>query len=157
MDFPIVDLLDHELSTDWLRRHFHPDGLSCPHCGAEHQDAYLFRQTKRSRLDVWRCKGCRKTYTLYTGTVFEARHLPPAQVVLLLRGVAQGVLTARLARELELSRTTVHEIRKQLQANAEAAQPTTPLPDRRTETDEMFQNAGEKRYPSRRPRRPAAL
>lgn len=148
MDFPIADLLDPDLSTDWLRRHFHPEGLSCPHCGAEHQDAYLFRQTKRSQLDVWRCKGCLKTYTLYTGTVFEARHLPPAQVVLLLRGVAQGVSTARLARELELSRTTVHEIRKLLQDNAEAAQPTRPLPDTRTETDEMQQRAGEKRRAS---------
>ena len=145
MDFPIADLLDHDLSTDWLRRHFHPDGLSCPHCAAEHHDAYSFRRTKRSRLDVWRCKGCLKTYTLYTGTAFEARHLPPNQVVLLLRGVAQGVSSARLARELGLSRTTVHEIRKRLQCNAEAAQPTTPLPDTRTETDEMFQNAGEKR------------
>ena len=147
MDFPIADLLDHAQSTDWLLRHFHPDGLSCPRCQAVHDDAYLFRQTRRSQLDVWRCKGCLKTYTLYTGTAFEARHLPPAQVVLLLRGVAQGASTARLARELELSRTTVHEVRKRLQRNAEAAQPTTPLPDARTETDEMFQNAGEKRYP----------
>ena len=31
------------------------------------------------------------------------------------------------------------------QANAEQAQADTPLPDQRTETDEMFQNAGEKR------------
>jgi transposase-like protein len=145
MDFPIADLLDHDRSTDWLLRHFHPEGLSCPHCGAEHQKAYLFRQTTRSQLDVWRCKSCRKTYTLYTGTVFEARHLPPAHVVLLLRGVAQGVSSARLARELGLSRTTVHQIRKQLHHNAEAAQPTMPLPDARTEADEMFQNAGEKR------------
>jgi hypothetical protein len=29
-------------------------------------------------------------------------------------------------------------------ANAEAAQPNTPLPDHQTETDEMFQNAEEK-------------
>lgn len=148
MDFPIADLLDHEASTDWLLRHFHPSGLSCPRCAASLEETYLFRQTKRSRLDVWRCKRCSKTYTLYTGTVFEARHLPPAQVVLLLRGVAQGVSTAQLARELSLSRTTVHEIRKQLQRNAKAAQPTTPLPDARTETDEMFQNAGEKRRAS---------
>ena len=88
------------------------------------------------------------TYTLYSGTLFQGRHLPPAHVLLLLRGIVQGVSSARLARELGLSRTTVHEIRHAVQQNAVQEQPQTPLPDQRTETDEMFQNAGEKRYPS---------
>lgn len=143
MDFPIADLLDDDRSRTWIVRHFHPDGLRCPRC--EVDEAYRFRQTKRSRLQVWRCKQCAQTYTLYSGTVFAGRHLPPSKVVLLLRGVVQGTSTAQLARELELSRTTVHEIRQKLQYNAQALQPETPLPDKRTETDEMFQNAGEKR------------
>jgi transposase-like protein len=146
MDFPLASLLDHDRSTAWLLEHFHPDGLRCPRCGTTSDEAYLFRKTKRSRLQVYRCKSCGGTYTLYTGTLFEGRHLPPAQVVLLLRGFVQGVSAARLARELDLSRTTVHEIRKRVQQNAVALQPETPLPDARTETDEMFQNAGEKRY-----------
>ena len=145
MDFPIVELLDDDRSGAWLLRHFHPDGLRCPRCGATQSEAYRFRETKRSRLEVWRCKRCAQTYTLYSGTVFAGRHLPPPQVVLLLRGVVQGTSSAQLARELELSRTTVHEIRHQLHANAALLQPNNPLPDERTETDEMFQNAGEKR------------
>jgi hypothetical protein len=36
-------------------------------------------------------------------------------------------------------------VRQQLQANAERVQPQTPLDDLEVETDEMFQNAGEKR------------
>lgn len=146
MDFPLAELLDHEQSTRWLLAHFHPDGLACPRCGCD--EAYLFRQTKRSRLDVYRCKNCAQTYSLYCGTIFQGRHLPPSQVVLLLRGFLQGVSSAQLARELELSRTTVHEIRKQIQQNAVREQPKTALPDTQTETDEMFQNAGEKRYPA---------
>lgn len=144
MDFPIAELLDHEESTRWLLAHFHPEGLACPRCGFD--EAYLFRKTKRSDLDVYRCKDCGQTYSLYTGTVFQGRHLPPAQVVLLMRGFLQGVSSAQLARELELSRTTVHEIRKQIQQNAVLEQPETVLPDTQTETDEMFQNAGEKRH-----------
>ena len=147
MDFPIVDLLDEDLSTAWLVKHFHPNGLCCPRCGCD--QAYLFRRTRRSDLDVYRCKACAGTYTLYSGTVFEGRHLRPAQVILLLRGVLQGVSAARLARELGLSRTTVQQIRQQLQDHAVELQPQTPLPDERTETDEMFQNAGEKRHPPR--------
>jgi transposase-like protein len=148
MDFPLVDLVDHDRSRIWLRQHFHPEGLRCPRCGTGWRNAYRFRRTKCSRLQVWRCKECAQTYTLYSGTVFEGRHLPPAKVVLLLRGVVQGKSTSKMARELDLSRTTVHEIRQQLQANATLLQPETPLSDERTETDEMFQNAGEKRRAS---------
>jgi len=145
MDFPIADLLDDDRSRTWILRHFHPGGLRCPRCQAGAEEAYRFRETGRSRLQVWRCKRCAQTYTLYSGTVFAGRHLPPPTVVLLLRGVVQGTSTAQLARELELSRTTVHEIRKALQANAVHLQPDESLEDEHTETDEMFQNAGEKR------------
>ena len=44
-----------------------------------------------------------------------------------------------------MSRSTVHELRKELQQNARKLQPEAPLMDEHTETDEMFQNAGEKR------------
>jgi len=84
------------------------------------------------------------------------KHLRPAQVVLLLRGVCKGEPTAAIAREIGVARQTVHEIRKALQANAERLQPETPLPDERTETDEMFQNAGEKRGTARRSGRSSA-
>ncbi len=67
------------------------------------------------------------------------------QVVLLVRGVCKGEPTATLGRRLGLTRGTVHEIRKALQANAQTLQPATPLLDQVTETDAMFQNAGEKR------------
>ena len=154
MDFPIVDLFDEDLSTAWVLNHFHPDGLYCPHC--HDTRARRFRETKRSRLTVYRCYTCQKTYTLYTGTVFEGRHLRPAQVVLLLRGLCGGEPTAKLARELGLSRSTLHELRQQLQAKAIALQPQTPLPDAHTETDGLVQNAGEKRYPPSRPGRSAA-
>jgi transposase-like protein len=145
MDFPIVELIDDELSTTWLLKHFHPNGLICPHCGASLAQAREFRQTEKSQLTVYRCGGCHGIYNLYSQTVFEWRYFRPAQVVLLLRGVCKGDPTAEIAREIGVSRQTVHDVRKQLQANAQRHQPQEPLPDKQTETDEMFQNAGEKR------------
>jgi len=156
MDFPIVDLLDDDLSEAWLLKYFHQGDLRCPHCGRGVEEARLFRTTKRSRLKVYRCRGCQGIYNLYSGTVFEGKHLRPAQVILLLRGVCKGEPTATIAREIGVARQTVHEIRKRLQNNAERLQPETPLPDERTETDEMFQNAGEKRGTARRPERSSA-
>jgi len=145
MDFPITDLMDDQASAEWIEKHFHPDGFRCPHCQASVDHAYVFRATAKSQLTVYRCRHCRGIYNLYSGTVFEACHLRPAQVVLLIRGVLKGESSATLARELEVSRTTATGLRHLLQANAEHHQLDTPLVDNVVEADAIFQNAGEKR------------
>ena len=145
MEFPITELLGAEQSADWILKHFHPNGLKCPGCLAGVEQARSFRTTKRSGLLVYRCRRCEAIYNLYSGTLFEGRHLTPPQVVLLLRGICKGEPSATLANELGVVRSTVHLIRKEVQSNAERLQPTEPLADICTETDEMFQNAGEKR------------
>jgi transposase-like protein len=145
MDFPIKDLMDREACLKWIEAYFHPEGLKCPHCEAQFEQASWFRKTKQSDLDVYRCRLCKGIYNLYSKTVFEGRYFTPEQTVLFIRGVCQGTSTAQLARELSISRTTATEVRQQLQANAEQAQPQTPLGDLDVETDEMFQNAGEKK------------
>ena len=94
---------------------------------------------------MYRCLVCDGVYNLYSSTVFQQKQFTPAQVVLLLRGVyQQGTPTAQLAREIGLSYPTVLSIRHALQSNVQAMQPDSPLADAQTETDEMFQNAGEK-------------
>ena len=145
MDFPIVDLMHRAACEDWIERYFHPEGMKCPHCGAGREQGRWFRRTKRSDLAVYRCQVCRGIYNLYSGTVFEGRYFTPEQTVLFIREVVQGKPTAKLARELGISRTTATEIRQKLQANAVQAQLQTPLDDLEVETDEMFQNAGEKK------------
>jgi len=145
MDFPIIDLLDDELSTEWLMKYFHPAGFVCPHCQAEPSDARHFRNNVGSGLPVYRCKRCDGIYHLYSGTLFEGSQLTPAQVVLLLRGILQGQSSTQLSRELQLAYKTVLKWRHRIQANAELLQPATPIPDTHSESDEMFQNAGEKR------------
>jgi len=145
MDFPITDLMSDQASTEWILEHFHPAGLRCSHCQAAWAEASEFRRTKKSELWVYRCRRCKGIYNLYSGTVFEARHLRPAQVVLFVRGVLKGESAATLARELGMSRVTTTELRKLIQANAIAIQPDTPLADDVVEADELFQNAGEKR------------
>lgn len=144
MDFPITALLDQQHSYDWLVEHLHVQGFACPRCAAAVEHARHFRSTKRSCLPVYRCRRCDKTYNLYTGTLFEQHHLTAQQVVLLIRGVLKGEPSAPLARELAVSRGVVHELRQEIQLNARLLQPTAPLPDLDTESDEMYQNAGEK-------------
>ena len=145
MEFPITELLDYERSVAWIKEYFQENDFKCPGCGAAVEQAREFRQTASSQLTVYRCRVCDTAYNLYTGTVFQQCHLTPMQVVLLMRGICKGESSKELAAELELDYKTVLKLRHDVQANAEAQQPEEPLPDERSETDEMFQNAGEKR------------
>ena len=145
MEFPITDLLNYESSVAWITQHFHPTGFKCPKCGAPQQKARIFRKTQRSQLVVYRCNQCHTTYNLYSGTIFQQTHLTPMQVVMLMRGICKGESSKVLAAELKQNYVTVLTLRHAAQASAEKAQPNTSLPDQRTETDEMFQIAGEKR------------
>ena len=141
IDFPIADLFDDSLCLLWLERHLHPDGLVCPRCGSTNRR--LFR--RQGHYDAYRCRDCDGYYTLLSGTVFEGSRKRPAVLVLLLRGIAKGESSARLARELQLSRQTVHTRRHQLQSNLNERAPTDTMLGQTFEVDEIYQNAGEKR------------
>ncbi|TAH50983.1 MAG: hypothetical protein EYC68_12160 [Chloroflexota bacterium] len=145
MDFPLLEITDDVRAEQWLHKYFHPNGLLCPRCGASVERARRFRQMRRSHVTNYRCHLCDKVYSVYSGTIFANKQLRPTQVILLLRGICKGESTAALARELELAYDTVHHLRQLIHRNALRLQPETPLPDAITETDEMFQNAGEKR------------
>ena len=92
-------------------------------------------------------------------------------MILLLRGICTGETSAQIAPKicrktseapvvgLNITRQTVLKMRRAIQDRALAIQPDSPLPmegvgnashaDEQTETDEMFQNAGEKRNSSK--------
>lgn len=149
MIFPITDLLDAQESLAWVEKYFHPKGLRCPGCGATTQQARELRTHKGGFVD-YRCQKCQHIYNLYTGTLFAGSNLEPRRVVLLVRGVCKGDPATVLSEELSLSRQCVHRWRKRIQANAYEILSQRALPDAETETDEMFQNAGEKRRKTQR-------
>jgi transposase-like protein len=152
IDFPITELFDDSLCLLWLERHLHPDGFVCPQCGSA--DRRRFRS--QGYYDAYRCRACAKYYTVLSGTAFEGSRQQPATLVLLLRGIAKGESTARLARELHLSRQTVHTLRQRIQTNLNDTAPTDMMEGQTFEVDELYQNAGEKKYAASRDTRPAA-
>jgi transposase-like protein len=154
MDFPLADLMDEDACYRFLVDLLHPAGLACPRCGA----ADRLRVHRRHRAPVldYRCAGCRRVFNAFTGTALGHTHRRPSQLVLILRGVAQGTSTARLARELGCDRGVLLRLRHRLQEGAARRVPRGPLPDAQAEADEMFQNAGEKRGPAPGPGRPPA-
>lgn len=55
-----------------------PNGPACPHCGG--LNPYRIKgkpDSKRpARKGVYKCKGCRKQFTVTVGTIFEDSHIP---------------------------------------------------------------------------------
>jgi hypothetical protein len=66
--------------------------------------------------------------------------------------MAKGEPTARLARELGLSRKQLHTLRQRIQAHLNATAPTEVMTGTACEADELDQNAGEKKHPASEPR-----
>src|SRR5687768_4435998 len=139
IDFPITALLDESLCTLWLERHLHPNGVRCPHCAST--ERRLFHE--QGYFPAYRCRTCHGYYTLLTGTVFEKTRQRQATLVLLLRGIAKGEPTARLARELGLSRKQLHTLRPRIQTHLNASAPTGVMRGTTFEADARSQNAGE--------------
>jgi transposase-like protein len=153
IDFPIDELLDEEASTIWLERNLHPDGLGCPRCQSKD-----YRLARRGTFTGYRCKACDRYYTVLTGTIFEKSRQKPSKLILVLRGIAKGESTARLARELCISRKHMHLIRHRVQENLLQRLPTGVQEDEvQFEADELYQNAGEKKRVALRPTRPAKV
>ena len=143
MDFPIQDFMDQQACYAKLVELLHPAGLGCPRCRA--RDGLNIHRRHRDPIVDYRCRGCGRVFNAFSGTVLEGTPKRPAQILLILRGIAQGTSTAQLARELGLERTGLLEMRHRLQGLAEQALDSSPLPDETAESDEMYQNAGEKR------------
>ena len=154
MDFPLSGLMDEGACYERLVEALHPDGLACPRCGAD--DRIGVHRRHRDPVVDYRCGRCRRVFNAFTGTALQGTSRRPPELILILRGVAQGTPTAQLARELGRDRMKLLELRHKLQANATAGLDPEPLPDGRVEADECYVNAGEKRPAAHRPRRPAA-
>jgi transposase-like protein len=152
MDFPIAGLMDEHACYDFLLRALHPDGLACPRCGGRRLSVH--RRHRDPVLDH-RCRDCRRVFNAFTGTAFHKTQRRPSELVLILRGVAQGTPTARLARELGRDRIKLLALRHRFQESALAGSDPTPLPDEVAKADECYVNAGEKRADARGSRGPA--
>jgi len=143
MRFPISDLLDEQECYCYLLRTLHPDGLKCPQGHPLPQNQAPHDRSRTPVLD-YRCRICGRVYNIFTGTVWSGTQYDCVAIILVMRGIAQGVPTRQLADELERDYGTLLERRHRIQRLALESKPNGHLPDQHTEADEMFQNAGEK-------------
>jgi transposase-like protein len=128
--FPIQSLMDEQACYEYLRSVLHPQGLHCPqgHPLPAEQGAH---DRHRAPLLDYRCQTCGAVFNLFTNTIWSKARYSCATIVLILRGVAQGVPTAHLARELGIDRTHLLEHRHEIQKLIEQHFPPDGLGRRR--------------------------
>jgi transposase-like protein len=128
VDFPILDLLDEQACYDFLVDALHPQGLRCPGCRGSR---YATHRSRRDPVLDYRCADCGRVFNAWTGTLLQGTQRTPAQLVLVVRGLAQGTSTARLARELGCSRRHLLDLRRRDAAPRRGAPAPRPPARRR--------------------------
>jgi len=146
IEFPITDLLDEEKCFQFLLTSLHPDGLCCPNGHPLPPDQSPHDQ-KRSPIVKYRCRDCGAVFNIFTSTLLSGIRYDCCTIVMMLRGFSQGVTTLHLSKELQLDYSTLLQWRHRLQYSAFENRDISLLPDAVQESDEMFQNAGEKSEP----------
>lgn len=108
---------DEQAAYVWVEAHVWPEGPICPHCGSVDNAAAL--QGKSTRIGVYKCRACRKPFTVKVGTIFEASHVPMhiwLQAIALLTASKKGISSNQLHRTLGVTLKTAwfmsHRIRE---------------------------------------------
>jgi transposase-like protein len=114
----IVYFSDLDVATEYVAKLRWPTGPFCPSCGCTE---YSYLTTRR----VWKCKACKKQYSVKVGTIFEDSALPLTKwlpAVWLIANSKNGISSHELARALKVTQKSawfmLHRIRLAMQTKS---------------------------------------
>ena len=99
---------DEDAAREYIEKQRWPDGPVCPHCGLVNEAYKLIpKPSSKSavRKGVWKCKSCRKQFTVTVNTIFSDSHIPLHKWLLaihLMLSSKKGISAHQLMRNLEL-------------------------------------------------------
>jgi transposase-like protein len=109
-------LCNEEAAIAYVEGQLWPDGPVCPHCGTIDQATRL--KGKSTRPGLWKCRACRKPFTVRMRSIFESSHIPMhvwLQAIYLICSSKKGISTRQIQRTLGGSMKTawflMHRIR----------------------------------------------
>jgi len=80
----------------------------CPHCGSQRENHYKLKEKKVFR-GLYKCKDCRKRFTVTVGTMFEGSHISLKkwfEAIFIFSAHKKGISSLQLARDLGVSPKT---------------------------------------------------
>jgi transposase-like protein len=66
---------DPDAAAEYLEGVRWANGVVCPHCGESEREPYRLK-SKATKRRLWKCRACRKQFTVMVGTIFESSHIP---------------------------------------------------------------------------------
>jgi transposase-like protein len=148
---------DEDAARDLLEEmRWGKDGAVCPKCGGADPYKITPKPGSKTRKGLYKCKACRKQFTVTVGTVFEDSHIPLSKWLLaihLLSSSKKGMSAHQLHRNLGISYKAAwfmaHRLRYAMKQGPMAA-----LLDGVVEIDETYVGAKVKPGRGRDTRRP---
>lgn len=113
--------VDEDKAREYLEAMRWPDGPVCPHCGLVGEAGRIVRKEKtkeqviemlrarkrirKAQKGLWKCKGCKKQFTVTVDTIFSDSHIPLHKWLLaihLLTSSKKGMSAHQLMRNLDI-------------------------------------------------------
>jgi transposase-like protein len=97
-------LHDEKAAYAFVESQLWADGRPCPHCGVVDESTAL--KGKSTRIGVYKCRACRKPFTVKVGTIFESSHIKLhiwLQAIFLLSSSKKGISSNQLHRSLGIT------------------------------------------------------
>jgi transposase-like protein len=94
-------LCNEEAAIAYVEAQLWRNGPACPHCGTIGEATKL--KGKTTRPGLWKCRACRKPFTVRMRTIFESSHIPLhlwLQAIYLICSSKKGLSTRQLHRML---------------------------------------------------------
>ncbi|HRT84711.1 MAG TPA: IS1595 family transposase [Bacteroidales bacterium] len=120
---------DEDEARKYLERLRWPEGVVCPHCGhkGDHYELHAKKDSdKPVRRGVWKCRKCRKQFSVTVGTIFERSHIPLHKWLLatfLICSSKKGMSSHQIHRMLKVTYKTAwfmtHRIRYAMKPQAD--------------------------------------
>jgi len=95
---------DEEAAYKFVEARLWSHGPVCPHCGVI--GGHYELKGKTTRVGLWKCKDCRKPFTVKIGTIFESSHIKLnlwLQAIFLIASSKKGISSNQLHRTLGIT------------------------------------------------------
>lgn len=103
---------NEEAARKWFEAHMFADGLFCPRCHSDNVTA-----VRSERPMPYRCKTCKKYFSVRTGTVMEDSRLPLRKWLFAMYALTtciKGVSSMKLARDLNVTQKTAWHLAQRI-------------------------------------------